>query len=37
VIRKDGSIATSIIQNNSTRLLTAGEYAIQATATCTSL
>ena len=37
VIRKDGSIATSILQDNSTGLLTAGNYAIQATATCTSL
>lgn len=37
VIRKEGSIATAITQNNSTRLLTAGDYAIEATATCTSL
>ena len=37
VIRKDGTIATSITQNNSSRLLTAGNYEIQATATCTSL
>jgi len=37
VIRKDGSIVTSILQNNSTGLLTAGNYAIKATATCTSL
>jgi hypothetical protein len=37
VIRKEGSIASSITQNNSMRLLTAGDYEIAATATCTSL
>lgn len=37
VIRKEGSIATSITQSNATRLLTAGDYALKATATCTSL
>ena len=37
LIRQDGTLATSIVQNNSARLLTAGDYAIQATATCTSL
>jgi hypothetical protein len=36
-IRKEGSIASSITQNNSMRLLTAGDYEIAATATCTSL
>lgn len=37
VIRSDGAIATSIVENNSAGLLTAGDYEIQATATCTSL
>jgi hypothetical protein len=37
VIRKEGIISASIKQNNGARLLTAGEYSLQATATCTSL
>jgi hypothetical protein len=37
VIRKAGAITASIEQNNAARLLTAGDYALQATATCTSL
>ncbi|MCP9852570.1 hypothetical protein KBZ14_06775 [Synechococcus sp. HJ21-Hayes] len=37
VIRKVGAITASIKQNNAARLLTAGDYALQATATCTSL
>ncbi len=37
VIRKTGAITASIEQNNAARLLTAGDYALQATATCTSL
>jgi hypothetical protein len=37
VIRKVGTISTSIEQNNAARLLTAGDYSLQATATCTSL
>lgn len=37
VIRKEGSIEAAINQNNSARLLTAGDYAVVATATCTSL
>jgi len=37
VIRKQGVISAAITQNNSARLLTAGDYAVNATATCTSL
>lgn len=37
VIRSDGAIDTSIVENNGAGLLTAGDYEIQATATCTSL
>lgn len=37
VVRKEGAITASILQNNTARLLTAGDYALQATATCTSL
>jgi hypothetical protein len=37
VIRQEGDITASIVQNNETRLLTAGDYALKATATCTSL
>ncbi len=37
VIRKQGAISAAITQNNSARLLTAGDYAVNATATCTSL
>jgi hypothetical protein len=37
VIRKQGKISASIQQDNSTGLLTAGSYELQATATCTSL
>ena len=37
VIRKAGAITASIEQNNASRLLTAGDYALQAIATCTSL
>lgn len=37
VIRTTGTITASIAQNNAARLLTAGDYALQATATCTSL
>ena len=37
VIRQAGAITASIEQNNASRLLTAGDYALQATATCTSL
>jgi hypothetical protein len=37
VIRKNGAITASIKQNNAAGLLTAGDYALQATATCTSL
>ena len=37
VIRQTGAITASIEQNNAARLLTAGDYALQATATCTSL
>ena len=37
VIRSDGAISTSIVENNGDGLLTAGDYEIQATATCTSL
>ncbi len=37
VIRAAGAITASIEQNNAARLLTAGDYALQATATCTSL
>ncbi len=37
VIRKGGNIATTITENNSADLLTAGGYSIAATATCTSL
>lgn len=37
IIRSDGAIATSIVENNGDDLLTAGDYEIQATATCTSL
>ena len=37
VIRKEGIISASIKQNNGARLLTAGEYSLQATATCASL
>ena len=37
VVRQEGAITASILQNNPTRLLTAGDYALQATATCTSL
>lgn len=37
VIRKQGAISAAITQNNSARLLTAGDYAVSATATCTSL
>ena len=37
VIRKLGAISAAITQNNSARLLTAGDYAVKATATCTSL
>jgi hypothetical protein len=36
-IRKQGAITTAITENNSTNLLSAGDYALQATATCTSL
>ena len=37
VIRQEGDITASIVQNNDARLLTAGDYALKATATCTSL
>ena len=37
VVRQAGAITASIVQNNAARLLTAGDYALQATATCTSL
>ena len=37
VIRKQGKIITSIKQDNSAGLLTAGAYELQATATCTAL
>ncbi|MFM2081307.1 MAG: hypothetical protein RLZZ124_649 [Cyanobacteriota bacterium] len=37
VIRKQGAIAASITQNNAAGLLTAGDYSLIATATCTSL
>lgn len=37
VIRKQGNISASITQDNSSRLLTAGDYSLTATATCTSL
>ena len=37
VVRKEGSITAAITQSNDTRLLTAGDYALKATATCTSL
>ena len=36
VVRKEGAITASIAQKNTARLLTAGDYALQATATCTS-
>lgn len=36
-IRKQGAISTSITENNSANLLSAGDYALKATATCTSL
>lgn len=36
-IRKQGAISTSITENNSANLLTAGDYALKATATCASL
>jgi len=36
-IRKQGAINTSITENNSAKLLSAGDYALKATATCTSL
>jgi hypothetical protein len=35
--RKQGAINTSITENNSAKLLSAGDYALKATATCTSL
>lgn len=37
VIRKEGTITASITQDNSSGLLSAGDYALNATATCTSL
>lgn len=37
VIRKEGAINAAVTQNNSARLLSEGAYALQATATCTSL
>lgn len=37
VVRKQGSIAASITQSNGSGLLTAGDYGLRATATCTSL
>jgi hypothetical protein len=37
VIRKQGNITASITQDNSSGLLSAGDYALTATATCTSL
>lgn len=37
IVRKQGLISAAITQNNTARLLTAGDYAVFATATCTSL
>jgi hypothetical protein len=37
VIRQEGDITASIVQDNEARLLTAGDYALKATATCASL
>ena len=37
VVRQEGDITASIAQDNEARLLTAGDYALKATATCTSL